>query len=595
MGEKKSDMNWGLELLSILAGMLTVASPCILPVLPPLLGASVATPFRHRPFWIVLGLGSAFTLFGTIFAFFGSFLGLSNSFLRQAALVVLFFFSLSLIWPRLWEGIGTRISFFAQRITGTNRLPAKQGRLNAFLIGGSLGLIWAPCAGPILGIIITLATVQKSLLQTLILMGGYSLGAALPMLLIGYGSQTISLQIQRFRAWGPISHKLFGVLTLATVIGLYFNLDTLLLSHLPGQLFITNQIEKQLVKKKDSLSISQGDSEKSNFTSGIALASTEAMPLPLLGTAPEFSRVTTWINSPPLSSSELRGKVVLVDFWTYSCINCIRTLPYVTQWYEKYKDQGLVVIGVHTPEFSFEKEEANVKQAIIRYGIHYPVALDNDYGTWNAYSNRYWPAHYLIDAQGKIRETHFGEGNYEETERDIQTLLAEAKLLHRPVGLESPKGSIDFSKIHSNETYIGYGRAENFSSPQQMLADAPLPYTAPATLPLNHWALKGLWKITKEAALLQSSAGSIQFRFDAPKLNLVMAGRGKGLTAKVLLDGKPISSNFRGSDVGSDGVVTISDSRLYNLVTLPQSDEKDHLFELIFERPNVELFAFTFG
>ena len=555
----------------------------------------MATPLRHRPFWIVLGLATGFTVFGTVFALFGSFLGLSNALLRQAALVFLFVFSLSLIWPGLWEGIGNRISFFAQKMIGFNRLPAEYGRLNALLIGGSLGLIWAPCAGPILGIIITLASVQKSFTQTLLLMGGYSLGAAVPMLLIGYGGQKISGQIQRFRSWGPLSHKLLGVLTLATVIGLFFNVDTLLLAHLPGQLFITSQIERKLVEKKDSVPVLYDDSDKINSKSGIALASPEAMPLPILGTMPEFSKVTAWINSSPLTSMDLKGKVVLVDFWTYSCINCIRTLPYVTQWYEKYKDQGLVVIGIHTPEFSFEKDESNVKQAVTRHNIHYPVALDNDYGTWNAYHNHYWPAHYLVDAQGRIREEHFGEGNYEETERAIQTLLAEAKLLHRPVSLEAPKGSIDFSKIHSFETYIGYGRAENFSSIQRLNPDVSLTYSAPATLRLNQWALTGLWKISKESARLQAPEGKIRFRFNAPKLNLVMAGREKGLTANVFLDGKPISPDFRGNDVESDGKVRITNSRLYNLVTLPQGDETDHLFELIFEMPNVELFAFTFG
>lgn len=371
-------------------------------------------------------------------------------------------------------------------------------------------------------------------------------------------------------------------------------MDTLLLSHLPGQLFITNQIEKQWVEKKDGISLPKDDLVKINSNSGIAMASTETR-LPVLGTAPDFSQITTWINSPPLTLSELRGKVVLVDFWTYSCINCIRTLPYVTQWYEKNKDQGLVVVGVHTPEFSFEKEEINVKQAIIRHRIHYPVALDNDYGTWNAYNNHYWPAHYLIDAEGRIREVHFGEGSYEETERAIQTLLAEAKLLHKPVNLENQKDSVDFSKIHSYETYIGYTRAEHFASLQRMSADAPLLYSTPVTLPLNHWAFSGLWKITKEAAILQSSAGTIQFRFDAPKLNLVMAGRKEGPTAKLFLDGRPVPPDYRGNDVESDGTVTITDSRLYNLVTLPQGDEKEHLFELIFEKPGVELFAFTFG
>jgi cytochrome c biogenesis protein CcdA/thiol-disulfide isomerase/thioredoxin len=588
-------MNWGLELLSIAAGLLTVLSPCILPVLPPLLSASVATPFRHRPFWIVLGLAGAFTLFGTTFALFGSFLGISNAILRHAALGILFFFGLSLIWPRLWEGMGNRISFLAQRMTGINRLGPEPGRLNALLIGGSLGLIWAPCAGPILGIIITLATVQGSFAHTLLLMGGYSLGAAVPMLLIGYGGQTVSRRMQRFRAWGPVSHKLLGALTLAAVVGLFFNLDTWLLSRLPGQLFVTNQIENQLVEKKGTASIRQGDSEPTDLRSGVALASAEGIPLPVLGSIPEFSRITAWINSTALSASDLKGKVVLVDFWTYSCINCIRTLPYVTQWYEKYKDQGLVIVGVHTPEFSFEKEEANVRRAILRHGIHYPVAMDNQYGTWNAYHNQYWPAHYLIDAEGRIREEHFGEGNYEETERAIQALLSEAKLLHRPMSLEAPKGSVDFSKIHSPETYIGYRRAENFSSSQRLQPDAVTAYAAPATLRLNQWTLTGLWKIKEEAAVLQAPGGAVRFRFEAPKLNLVMAGGKMGTTAKVFLDGEPIPRDSRGDDVGLDGRVAVSDSRLYSLVTLPTGDGGDHLIELIFDQPDVKLFAFTFG
>jgi cytochrome c biogenesis protein CcdA/thiol-disulfide isomerase/thioredoxin len=577
-------MNWTLELLAVFAGLLTVFSPCILPLLPPLLSASIAGPLRHRPFWIVSGLTAGFAFFGIVFAFFGNFLGLSNNFLRQVALGVLFFFSLAMIWPSLWERTGSRISSIAQRITGNNRSVDEQGRLHALVIGASLGLIWAPCAGPILGIILTLATVQKSLGQTLLLMGLYSMGAAVPMLLIGYGGQRVFRQFQKFRTWGPLSHKLLALFTLATVVGLYFNLDTLLLSHLPGQFFIGNRIEKELVEKKEPLPMP-----------GIALASDEAVSLPVLGTIPEFAQITAWINSPALSSSDLKGKVVLVDFWTYSCINCIRTLPYVTQWHEKYKDQGLMVIGVHTPEFSFEKEEANVKQAILRHGIRYPVAMDNDYGTWNAYHNHYWPAHYLIDAQGKIREVHFGEGNYEETERAIQTLLAEARLLRRPVGLEAPKDLVDFSKIHSFETYLGYDRTDHFASPQGLRPDAVLTYSVPPTLRLNHWALAGSWKITNEAAVLQAMQGGIRLRFEAPKLNLVMTGGEKGSRAKVFLDGQPIPPNLRGSDVGSDGGLTVTDSKLYNLVSLPQSDGGDHLFELIFERPGVKLFAFTFG
>jgi cytochrome c biogenesis protein CcdA/thiol-disulfide isomerase/thioredoxin len=597
-------MNWGLELLAIIAGLLTVASPCILPILPPLLSASVATPLRHRPFWIVLGLAGGFTLFGTTFTLFGSFLGLSNTVLRQAALAFLFFFSLSLIWPKLWEGIGTRISLFAQRLMGRGRPAAEQGRLHALLLGGSLGLVWAPCAGPILGIVLTLATVQPSFARTLLLMGGYSLGAAAPMLLIGYGGRRIAGRLQRFRSWGPISHKALGFLTLATVIALFFNLDTLLLARLPGGLFITNRIETVLVGKKEAGAAPQGRPDETAAAPGVALAaigaptSVDAAPLPVMGPMPEFAGITAWINSPPLSAADLRGKVVLVDFWTYSCINCIRTLPYVTRWFGKYKDEGFVVVGVHTPEFSFEQELGNVEQAVVRNHIHYPVALDNGYGTWNAFKNHYWPAHYLIDAQGQIRETHFGEGQYEETERAIQALLAEAKLLHQPVGLDSARKPVDFSKIRSDETYIGYARAERFTSPQPMRHDTAENYSAPTALSPDEWALEGTWRISSEAARLEAPGGSIRFRFEAPKLNLVMAGGEDGtkaVTGRVYLDGKPVSPRLRGADVQSDGTVMIGASRLYNLVALSPSDDAPHLFELRFDRPEVELFAFTFG
>jgi thiol-disulfide isomerase/thioredoxin len=315
--------------------------------------------------------------------------------------------------------------------------------------------------------------------------------------------------------------------------------------------------------------------------------------LPVLGTMPEFTGVTAWLNSPPLSTQDLHGKVVLVDFWTYSCINCIRTLPYVTSWYEKYKDQGFVVIGVHTPEFAFEKDEANVRQAMGRFGVRYPVALDNDYGTWNAYDNHYWPAHYLIDVQGRIRETHFGEGRYEETERAIQDLLAEANRLHGAMPVESRKGDVDFSRIRSPETYVGYARAENFTARERVRADAAADYSAPGTLRLNQWALTGRWQVASESARLEGPGGGVRFRFQAPALNLVMSGQGAKGT--VWLDGKPIAAEARGSDVAADGSVTIQESRLYNLIRLPPGDDGPHLFTLIFERPGATLYAFTFG
>jgi cytochrome c biogenesis protein CcdA/thiol-disulfide isomerase/thioredoxin len=563
-----------LIFFAIIAGLLTVLSPCILPILPALLSASASTHLRHRPFWIVLGLISSFTLFGVSFAVFGSFLGLSNAVLRNVALIILGFFSLTLLWPQLWEKFGNELSKLAAKIPGTNILPSQQGRGNALMIGASLGLVWAPCAGPILGIILTLAAVQGAFWQTLILLGSYSLGAAGPMLMIGYGGQRLA---KKFLAWGRVgalSHQILGVITLLTVIGLYFNLDTYLLTKLPSRFFITNKLEKSL--------------------SGESTPTDEPL-LSVLGDMPEFTNVTTWLNSPPLKAEDLRGKVVLIDFWTYSCINCIRTLPTLTGWDAKYKDQGLVIIGVHTPEFKFEENPENIKTALARYGIHYPIAVDNNYGIWTAYDNHYWPAKYLIDAQGKIRKTHFGEGDEDEFETAIQSLLREAKLLKAPIKIGSAKTDVDFNKINSPETYVGYERAANFVSLEAVKQDEAQKYSEPKSYSLNDWALAGTWAITAEAALLKEPHGKIAFRFQAPKLNLVMKGSSEGSLGSVLIDGKPLPANMRGDDVNEQGQVKIQEPKLYNLIKLPPNDTQEHVFELIFEQPNIAVYAFTFG
>jgi cytochrome c biogenesis protein CcdA/thiol-disulfide isomerase/thioredoxin len=396
-------MNYTLELLAIAAGALTVLSPCILPILPALLSASASNGLRHRPFWVVLGLTIAFTLFGSVFTVFGTFLGLSNIALRDVAMIILLFFGGSLLWPRLWDKIGTRISAISQKIPGTRADPPRQGRVGALLVGASLGLVWAPCAGPILGIIITFAAVQGEFGKALLLLGTYSLGAAFPMLVIGYGGRGFYRKIASLGRWSEIGHKVLGLATIATVGVLYFNLDAVLVTHLPSRLFFSGALERELVQRQ-SRAAGEGTGAKTVATE------TEDATLPVLGAMPRFTGISSWINSPPLTTESLRGKVVLVDFWTYSCINCIRTLPYLNSWYDKYRDDGFVIVGVHTPEFAFEKNEGNVEGAIARYGIRYPVALDNRYETWKAYDNHYWPAHYLFDSQGRLRDSVASDG-----------------------------------------------------------------------------------------------------------------------------------------------------------------------------------------
>jgi len=574
-------------LLAIAAGGLTVLSPCILPILPILLGASAGEDLRHRPFWIVLGLSASFALFGAVFAVFGSLLGLSNALLRDAALVLLFLFGLSLLWPGPWERLGGWIGAWAQGIPGTGRGGAGKGRGGAILLGASLGLVWAPCAGPILGIILTLAAVQGDFARSLLLMAGYSLGAAVPMLAIGYGGRRLYARIASVGRWGALSRKALGALTIATVVAISFGLDTALLARLPAALFPANDLEQRLARARGDRGAPVGGADLAR--------NPEDAPLPVLGTMPEFTEITAWLNSPPLTAAGLRGKVVLVDFWTYSCINCIRTFPYLKRWYDQYRSDGFVIVGVHTPEFAFEKDLANVEKAVARFGITYPVALDDRYGTWRAYDNEAWPAHYLFDARGRLREVRIGEGGYAETERSIQALLTEARGLSLPGAVEELPANVDFSLIESPETYVGYARAQHFSSPEPMARGRTVTYSAPARLGLNDWALRGRWRVSPEEAALAAPGGEILFRFKAPRLNLVMSAPAAPVRAEVLLDGMPIPAALRGADVAPDGTVTIGFSRLYNLVSLPPGERRDHVFGLHFPVGGVHLYAFTFG
>ncbi len=338
-----------------------------------------------------------------------------------------------------------------------------------------------------------------------------------------------------------------------------------------------------------------GAFDTSSGISKLTAGSKEALPV-LADAMPPFAGINAWLNSDALTPESLKGKVVLIDFWTYSCINCIRTLPYVTSWYEKYKDKGFVVVGVHTPEFAFEKVLGNVRDALKRNGIDYPVALDNDYGTWNNYGNQYWPAHYLFDASGKLRETHFGEGAYDETEHDIQLLLAEAGK-HADVPVTQVPTAIDFQKIGSPETYVGYKRQEYFGSPERVVRDADGRYSVPDPLRPNMFALDGTWNIQSEKGVLSRAGGAVVYDFNASNANLVMGGGGKTVRAEVTLDGKPVPSGMRGGDVIEDGgktYVDVSGQRLYSLIDT-RGQYGTHILRLQFSDAGVECYAFTFG
>jgi thiol-disulfide isomerase/thioredoxin len=318
------------------------------------------------------------------------------------------------------------------------------------------------------------------------------------------------------------------------------------------------------------------------------------------GHLPGFDGATGWLNSPPLTAEGLRGKVVLVDFWTYTCINWLRTLGYVRAWSKKYEDQGLVVVGVHTPEFPFERDVENVRWAAKDMAVEYPIALDPDYAVWRAFSNQYWPAVYIADAEGRIRHNHFGEGGYVECERVVQQLLREAGrdgigddlVSVDDVGFEA---QADWTHLESPETYLGYEQGQNFASPGGAEGDEPRTYVAPEPLSLNRWALTGSWTVEKGASVLNEADGRILFRFHARDVNLVMGPppRDASVPFRVLVDGEPPGA-AHGVDVDEQGRGTVAQQRLYQLVRVPGS-VRDRTFEISFSEPGVEAYCFTFG
>ncbi len=325
-----------------------------------------------------------------------------------------------------------------------------------------------------------------------------------------------------------------------------------------------------------------------------------ATQLPIEGRLPSTDGAVEWINSPPLSVAALRGKVVLVDFWTYTCINWRRTLPYLRAWADKYKDRGVVVIGVHTPEFSFEKDLDNVRRETTMLEIHYPVVVDSNYAIWRAFRNQYWPALYIADGQGRIRYHHFGEGGYEQSEKAIQRLLTEtgrsdvsAELVYLdPKGVER---AADWASVKSPETYVGYKRSESFASPGDAIPDRAHAYTAPSRLQLNEWALVGDWTVGSEATVLNGAAGRIVYRFHARDLNLIMGPTAKGASVRfrVRIDGERPGS-AHGIDIDEQGNGTMSEPRMYQLIRQP-GPIVDQVFEIEFAAPRIAAFDFTFG
>jgi len=586
-----------LFLIAYLAGALTIVSPCILPVLPFVLSRA-GQPFTRSILPMLLGMIVTFAGVATLAAVGGSWAVHANEIGRYAAVALIAGFGVTLLSPRIAAVVTRPAVALGSRLS--QQASGKKGSVGtSFLLGVATGLLWAPCAGPILGLVLTGAALQGANVQTTLLLTAYAAGAATSLAMAVLAGEKVFAAMKRSLGIGERLRQALGIAVLAGVTAIALGFDTGLLSRLSYA--SSTRIEQSLLDRLHNASDTAGKPSGS----AMQLAANDARKgyqsdLPVLGRFVSLDGAVEWLNSKPLTAEELRGKVVLVDFWTYSCINCIRTIPYVRAWAEKYRDQGLVVIGVHSPEFAFEKRVDNVRQAIDKFQIGYPVAIDNDFKIWRSFANNYWPAHYFIDAKGQIRHTQFGEGDYEQSERVIQDLLAEAagskKVDAATVTLDAKgaEAAPDLAQLQSGESYIGYLRAANFISPEGVGADAARDYTV-GKPDLNEWGLTGKWTVGGEQASLDQAGGGITYRFSARDLHLVLGpgADGKKIRFQVKVDGVAPGADH-GSDIDAEGNGTVSETRLYQLVR--QSGEvRERTFEIRFLDPGVEAFVFTFG
>ncbi len=588
---------------AFLAGAGTALSPCVLPVLPALLSAG-ATGGRRRPLGIVLGLSITFTVTIVGVASVVGGVGLGADPLRYLAIAVLLGFGLLLLMPELsarLEAPLSRLARFGPRSSG-------EGFWSGLLVGGALGFVYTPCASPILAAVISVSAASG---RTVALAIAYAAGSALVLLVLALGGRSVFERVRR-AGRGPTLQRALGVVMILTAVAITANLDVNfdqfvaeripdvnLTASLECSHTVTSRLH-EITGHHAKFAPANGSSACGGSAGAVKVAAVgaptstllaAAHSLPDLGTAPDFTETQQWFNTAggrPLSLASLRGRVVLVDFWTYTCINCIRTLPYLKAWDAAYRSDGLTIVGVETPEFAFEREASNVQNAIQQFGLRYPVAQDNNMGTWNAYGNQYWPADYLIDASGQVRYTAFGEGDYDKTETAIRALLAEKGAAVG--GRGHPSGVVVPSEAATPETYLGTNRAEGWlHQPKDGLHD----YGGPVTgeLALNQFAYSGTWKIAAQPATAVSNA-AVDVEFQAKNVYLVLSSaHERALPVRVLLDGHPIPASQAGADVHG-GVVTVTRQRLYWLASLP-GDERHHL-TLRFA-PGVSGYAFTFG
>jgi cytochrome c biogenesis protein CcdA/thiol-disulfide isomerase/thioredoxin len=545
---------------AFVAGAGTAISPCVLPVLPALLSAG-ATGGRRRPLGIAAGLALTFTITIVGLATVVDGVGLGDSATRDIAIVVLLVFGLAVAMP----AVAARLEAPLSRLARFGPKNVGHGFWSGVLVGAALGFVYAPCAGPILAAVVSVGAASG---RTVSVGLAYAAGSAVVLLVLALAGRALISRVPR----GPSLQRVLGGVMIATAIAMAFQVDVRF------QSAIADHLPAAFVNPTKSLEDSHAVASRlatlrpeSRFAHA---ARVKSSGLPDYGPAPEFAGVTNWLNSKPLTLASLRGRVVLIDFWTYTCINCIRTLPHLTAWDQTYRKDGLTIVGVHSPEFSFEKDTGNVKRAIAQDGIKYPVAQDNDMGTWTAWGNQYWPAEYLIDARGHVRHVNFGEGKYDDTEKAIRSLLAEAGAAK--LGADArPDRTYDPAAETTPETYLGLARAERFlPAPARPGTSAYRTYGG--ELPDSHFSFGGTWKLTDEAATAGRDA-TLTGRVVGKDVYLVLGGRG---SVQVVIDGKP------------EKTVKVTSQKLYHLLSRPQVEK--HTMVLKFS-PGVSGYAFTFG
>jgi cytochrome c biogenesis protein CcdA/thiol-disulfide isomerase/thioredoxin len=536
--------------IGLLAGLVTSLSPCVLPVLPILLagGASGRKPWR-----IIVGLVASFVVFTLFASWLLDQLGLPQDLLRNIAIALLFVVAVTLLVPQL--------ALLLER--PFSRLTRFRAGGGGFVLGVSLGLVFVPCAGPVLATISVVSANNHVGWRAILLTVAYAIGAAVPMLLIALGGRGLA---GRLRAQATRLRLASGVVIALVALGIALNADARFQTALPGY---TEALQKHVESSKTAqreLAKVRGTKPRSPIT-----PPTGAAPglLQDYGKAPTFYADGKWFNSKPLTMAGLRGKVVLVDFWTYSCINCLRTLPHLRAWYAAYHEDGLVIVGVHTPEFAFEHVSSNVVSAIKRLGILYPVVQDNRYRTWNAYANQYWPADYLVDRTGEVRNVHFGEGSYDETETAIRDLLGLKAGRMTDVADATPGDPT------TPESYLGYRRLARYAG-QPIVPNKRIDYRLPKRLAQDELAYGGSWRVESERIVAGRNA-ELQLHFQANDVYLVLGGRGR---VDITIGGR------------KSPAVKVDTYRLYTLRS--STTHADALLDLRFT-PGVRAYAFTFG